>query len=137
MGMPSPPSGLVKRLLVLALLTGTWFALRQQVQKSSTADSLPAGAASEPIQLAGLPDFLEIGVANQRVVLDVLAQNDRQWQPRLVLNADGHQKYTYQLRPGFPQLSLAEIQELLRSPPDYTSDVESVSYTHLTLPTKA
>ena len=76
MGMPSPPSGLVKRLIVLALLTGTWFALRQQFQKSSTADFLAAGAASLPIQLAGLPDFLEIGVASQRLVLDGLAQND-------------------------------------------------------------
>ena len=113
MGIPSSLFGLGKRLIVLALLTGTWFGLRQQFQKPLTVEPLLAGGTSAPIQLAGLPDFLEIGVANQSLVLDVLAQNDRQWQPRLVVNADGHRKYTYQLRPGLPQLSLAEIQALL------------------------
>ena len=126
MGIPSSLSGLGKRLIVLALLTGTWFGLRQQFQKPPTVEPLSAGGTSAPIQLVGLPDFLEIGVENQSLVLEVLAQNDRQWQPRLVVNADGRRKYTYQLRPGFPQLSLAEIQALLRSPPDYTSDVESI-----------
>ena len=81
MGIPSSSSGLGKRLIVLALLTGTWFGLRQQFQKPLTVEPLLAGGTSPPIQLAGLPDFLEIGVANQSLVLDVLAQNDRQWQP--------------------------------------------------------
>ena len=126
MGIPSSPSGLGKRLIVLALLTGTWFVLRQQFQKPPTVEPLSAGVASAPIQLAGLPDFLEIGVANQRLVLDVLAQNDRQWQPRLVVNHQGLQEYTYRQRSGAPELSLKDIQALLRSPPDYTSDVESI-----------
>ena len=126
MGIPSSSCGLGKRLIVLALLTGTWFVLRQQFQKPSTVEPLSAGVASAPIQLAGLPDFLEIGVANQRLVLDVLAQNDRQWQPRFVVNDQGHQEYTYRQRPGAPKLSLQDIQALLRSPPDYTSDVESI-----------
>ena len=126
MGIPSSSSGLGKRLIVLALLTGTWFVLRQQFQKPPTVEPLSAGVASAPIQLAGLPDFLEIGVANQRLVLDVLAQNDRQWQPRLVVNHQGLQEYTYRQRPGAPELSLKDIQALLRSPPDYTSDVESI-----------
>jgi len=125
-GIPSSSSGLGKRLIVLALLTGTWFVLRQQFQKPPTVEPLSAGVASAPIQLAGLPDFLEIGVANQRLVLDVLAQNDRQWQPRLVVNHQGLQKYTYRQRSGAPELSLKDIQALLRSPPDYTSDVESI-----------
>ena len=126
MGIPSSSSGLGKRLIVLALLTGTWFVLRQQFQKPPTVEPRSAGVASAPIQLAGLPDFLEIGVANQRLVLDVLAQNDRQWQPRLVVNHQGLQEYTYRQRPGAPELSLKDIQALLRSPPDYTSDVESI-----------
>lgn len=126
MGIPSSPSGLGKRLVVLALLTGTWFVLRQQFQKPPTVEPLSAGVASAPIQLAGLPDFLEIGVANQRLVLDVLAQNDRQWQPRLVVNHQGVQEYTYRKRSGAPEFSLKDIQALLRSPPDYTSDVESI-----------
>ena len=126
MGIPSSSSGLGKRLIVLALLTGTWFVLRQQFQKPPTVEPLSAGVASAPIQLAGLPDFLEIGVANQRLVLDVLHQNDRQWQPRLVVNHQGLQEYTYRQRPGAPELSLKDIQALLRSPPDYTSDVESI-----------
>ena len=126
MGIPSSSSGLGKRLIVLALLTGTWFVLRQQFQKPPTVEPLSAGVASTPIQLAGLPDFLEIGVANQRLVLDVLSQNDRQWQPRLVVNHQGLQEYTYRQRPGAPELSLKDIQALLRSPPDYTSDVESI-----------
>ena len=126
MGIPSSSSGLGKRLIVLALLTGTWFVLRQQFQKPPTVEPLSAGVASAPIQLAGLPDFLEIGVANQRLVLDVLAQNDRQWQPRLVVNHQGLQEYTYRQRPGAPELSLKDLQALLRSPPDYTSDVESI-----------
>ena len=126
MGIPSSSSGLGKRLIVLALLTGTWFVLRQQFQKPPTVEPLSAGVASAPIQLAGLPDFLEIGVANQRLVLDVLAQNDRQWQPRLVVNHQGLQEYTYRQRPGASELSLKDIQALLRSPPDYTSDVESI-----------
>ncbi len=126
MGIPSSSSGLGKRLIVLALLTGTWFVLRQQFQKPPTVEPLSAGVASAPIQLAGLPDFLEIGVANQRLVLDVLAQNDRQWQPRLVVNHQGLQEYTYRQRSGAPELSLKDIQALLRSPPDYTSDVESI-----------
>ena len=87
--MPSPSSGLGQRLIVLALLTGTCLVLSQQFQKPPTVEPLPAGVTSAPIQLAGLPDFLEIGVANQRLVLDVLAQNDRQWQPRLVVNGKG------------------------------------------------
>ena len=126
MGIPSSSSGLGKRLIVLALLTGTWFVLRQQFQKPPTVEPLSAGVASAPIQLAGLPDFLEIGVANQRLVLDVLAQNDRQWQPRLVVNHQGLQEYTYRRRSGAPEFSLKDIQALLRSPPDYTSDVESI-----------
>ena len=126
MGIPSSSSGLGKRLIVLALLTGTWFVLRQQFQKPPTVEPLSAGVASAPIQLAGLPDLLEIGVANQRLVLDVLAQNDRQWQPRLVVNHQGLQEYTYRQRSGAPELSLKDIQALLRSPPDYTSDVESI-----------
>ena len=126
MGIPSLSSGLGKRLIVLALLTGTWFVLRQQFQKPPTVEPLSAGVASAPIQLAGLPDFLEIGVANQRLVLDVLHQNDRQWQPRLVVNHQGLQEYTYRQRPGAPELSLKDIKALLRSPPDYTSDVESI-----------
>ena len=126
MGIPSSSSGLGKRLIVLALLTGTWFVLRQQLQKPPTVEPLSAGVASAPIQLAGLPDFLEIGVANQHLVLDVLAQNDRQWQPRLVVNHQGLQEYTYRQRSGAPELSLKDIQALLRSPPDYTSDVESI-----------
>ena len=126
MGIPSSSSGLGKRLIVLALLTGTWFVLRQQFQKPPTVEPLSAGVASAPIQLAGLPDFLEIGVANQRLVLDVLHQNDRQWQPRLVVNHQGLQEYTYRQRPGAPELSLQDIQALLRSPPDYSSDVESI-----------
>ena len=126
MGIPSSSSGLGKRLIVLALLTGTWFVLRQQFQKPPTVEPLSAGVASAPIELAGLPDFLEIGVANQRLVLDVLAQNDRQWQPRLVVNHQGLQEYTYRQRSGAPELSLKDIQALLRSPPDYTSDVESI-----------
>ena len=113
-------------MIVLALLTGTWFVLRQQFQKPPTVEPLSAGVASAPIQLADLPDFLEIGVANQRLVLDVLHQNDRQWQPRLVVNHQGLQEYTYRQRPGAPELSLKDIQALLRSPPDYTSDVESI-----------
>ena len=126
MGIPSSSSGLGKRLIVLALLTGTWFVLRQQFQKPPTVEPLSAGVASAPIQLAGLPDFLEIGVANQRLVLDVLAQNDRQWQPRLVVNHQGLQEYTYRQRSGAPGLSLKDIQALLRTPPDYSSDVESI-----------
>ncbi len=126
MGIPSSSSGLGKRLIVLALLTGTWFVLRQQFQKPPTVEPLSAGVASAPIQLAGLPDFLEIGVANQRLVLDVLHQNDRQWQPRLVVNQQGLQEYTYRQRSGAPEFSLKDIQALLRSPPDYTSDVESI-----------
>ena len=126
MGIPSSSSGLGKRFIVLALLTGTWFVLRQQFQKPPTVEPLSAGVASAPIQLAGLPDFLEIGVANQRLVLDVLAQNDRQWQPRLVVNHQGVQEYTYRKRSGAPEFSLKDIQALLRSPPDYTSDVESI-----------
>ena len=73
---------------------------------------------SAPIWLAGLPDFLEIGVANQRLVLDVLAQNHRKQQPRLVVNDKGRQEYIYRQRPGAPESSLQEIQALLRSPPD-------------------
>ena len=126
MGIPSSSSGLGKRLIVLALLTGTWFVLRQQFQKPPTVEPLSAGVTSAPIQLAGLSDFLEIGVENQRLVLDVLAQNDRQWQPRLVVNHQGLQEYTYRQRSGAPELSLKDIQALLRSPPDYTSDVESI-----------
>ena len=126
MGIPSSSSGLGKRLIVLALLTGTWFVLRQQFQEPPTVEPLSAGVASAPIQLAGLPDFLEIGVANQRLVLDVLAQNDRQWQPRLVVNHQGLQEYTYRQRSGAPEFSLKDIEALLRSPPDYTSDVESI-----------
>ena len=126
MGIPSSSSGLGKRLIVLALLTGTWFVLRQQFQKPPTVEPLSAGVASAPIQLAGLPDFLEIGIANQRLVLDVLNQNDRQWQPRLVVNHQGLQEYTYRQRSGAPELSLKDIQSLWRSPPDYTSDVESI-----------
>lgn len=126
MGIPSLSSGLGKRLIVLALLTGTWFVLRQQFQKPPTVEPLSAGVASAAIQLAGLPDFLEIGVANQRLVLDVLAQNDRQWQPRLVVNHQGLQEYTYRKRSGAPEFSLKDIQALLRSPPDYASDVESI-----------
>ena len=125
-GMPSPSSGLGKRLIVLALLTGTWLFLRQQVQKPSAVEPLAAGVTSAPIQLAGLPDFLEIGVANQLLVLNVLAQNDRQWQPRLAVNHQGLQEYTYRQRPGAPELSLQDIQALLRSPPDYASDVASI-----------
>ena len=126
MGIPSSSSGLGKRLIVLALLTGTWFVLRQQFQKPPTVEPLSAGVTSAPIRLAGLPDFLEIGVANQRLVLDVLAQNDRQWQPRFVVNDQGHQEYTYRQRPGAAELSLQDVQALLRYPPDYTSDVESI-----------
>ena len=110
----------------MALLTGTLLVLRQQFQKPPTVEPLAAGVTSAPIQLAGLPDFLEIGLANQRLVLDVLYQNDRQWQPRLVVNHQGLQEYTYRQRPGAPELSLKDIQALLRSPPDYTSDVESI-----------
>ena len=124
--MPSPSSGLGQRLIVLALLTGTWLVLREQFQKPPTIEPLPAGVTSAPIQLAGLPDFLEIGVANQRLVFDVRAKNDRQWQLRLVVNDKGRQEYTYRQRPGAPELSLQDIQALLRSPPDYVSDVASI-----------
>ena len=124
--MPSPSSEMGQRLIVLALLTGTWLVLRQQFQKPPTVEPLPAGVTSAPIQLAGLPDLLEIGVANQRLVLDVLAQNHRKQQPRLVVNDKGRQEYTARQRPGAPELSLQDIQALLRSPPDYASDVASI-----------
>ena len=42
------------------------------------------------------------------------------------MNDKGRQEYTYRQRPGAPELSLKDIQALLRSPPDYTSDVESI-----------
>ena len=70
MGMPSRSSGLGQRLIVLTLLTGTWLVLRQQFQKPPTVEPHPAGVTSAPIQLAGLPGFLEIGVSNQRLVLE-------------------------------------------------------------------
>ncbi|GIS14278.1 MAG: hypothetical protein CM15mP116_08610 [Synechococcus sp.] len=64
---------------------------------------------------------MEIGVANQRRLLEVLAQNDPQWQPRLVVHDDGRREYTYRLPKGAPELSLPEIKALLRSPPDYST----------------
>ena len=124
--MPSPSSGLGERLIVLALLTGTWLVLRQHFPKPPIVEPLATGVTSAPIQLAGLPDFLEIGVANQGLVLDVLAQNDRQWQPRVIMNDQGRQDYTYLRRSGAPELSLQDIRNLMRSPPDYASDVTSI-----------
>ena len=124
--MPSPSSGLGERLLVLALLTGTWLVLRQHFPKPPIVEPLATGVTSAPIQLAGLPDFLEIGVANQGLVLDVLAQNDRQWQPRVIMNDQGRQGYTYLRRSGAPELSLQDIRNLMSSPPDYARDVTSI-----------
>ena len=42
------------------------------------------------------------------------------------MNDKGRQEYTYRQRPGAPELSLQDIQALLRSPPDYASDVASI-----------
>lgn len=123
----SPPHGLRRRLIALALLTGAWLVLRQQLQKPAAQYPPPPGATSAPIQSVKLPDFMEIGVANQRRLLEVLAQNDRQWQPRLVVHDDGRREYTYRLPKGAPELSLPEIKALLRSPPDYSDDAESIT----------
>ena len=124
--MPSPLPGLGKRLIFLALLAGTWLVLRQHFLKQPTVEPLATGVTSAPFQLTSLPDFLEIGVANQGLVLDVLAQNDRQWQPRIIMNKQGRQDFTYLKKPGAPELSLQDIQDLLRSPQDYSSDVASI-----------
>lgn len=124
--MPNPPGELRRRLVVLVLLSGLWFGVRQQLQKPVSPGPAARENDAAPVQLARLPDWLEIGVANQRRVLDVLAQNDRQWQPRLVIHDDGRREYTYRLQRGAPQLTLAEIQALLRSPPDYSADAASI-----------
>lgn len=124
--MPSPPRELRRRFIALALLTGLWLVLRQLLQQPSPQNPPTSGVASGPLRLAQLPDYLEIGVANQRRVLEVLAQNDRQWQPRLVIHDDGRREYTYRLPTGASELSLPDIQALLRSPPDYSNDAESI-----------
>ena len=124
--MPSPLPGLGKRLIFLALLAGTWLVLRQHFLKQPTVEPLATGVTSAPFQPTSLPDLLEIGVANQGLVLDVLAQNDRQWQPRIIMNKQGRQDFTYLKKPGAPELSLQDIQDLLRSPQDYSSDVASI-----------
>ena len=125
--MPSPPRELRRRFIALALLTGLWLVLRQLLQQPSPQNPPTSGVASGPLLLAQLPDYLEIGVANQRRVLEVLAQNDRQWQPRLVVHDDGRREYTYRLPKGAPELSFPEIKALLRSPPDYSDDAESIT----------
>ena len=43
-----------------------------------------------------------------------------------IVNDKGRREYTYRQRPGAPELSLQDIQALLRSPPDYASDVASI-----------
>lgn len=121
------PRGLHRRLIALALLGGAWFVVRQQLQRTAAQNPLPSGATSAQIQSARLPDALEISVTNQRQVLEVLAQNDRQWQPRLVVRDDGRREYTYRLPKDVPELSLSKIQALLRSPPDYSKDAESIT----------
>ena len=127
MGMPNPPRELCRRFIALALLTGLWLVLRQLLQQPSPRNSPSSGVAPGPLRVAQLPDYLEIGVANQRRVLEVLAQNDRRRLPRLVIHDDGRREYTYRLPKGAPELSLPEIKALLRSPPDYSNDAESIT----------
>ena len=121
------PRGLHRRLIALALLGGAWLVVRQQLQRTAAQNPLPSGATSAQIQSARLPDALEISVTNQHQVLEALAQNDRQWQPRLVVHNDGRREYTYRLPKGAPELSFPEIKALLRSPPDYSDDAESIT----------
>lgn len=60
-------------------------------------------------------------------LLERLSIADRQWQPRVEPLPDGGQRYLYKRRLGEPELSLAQIQELLANPPTFGEEQQAIS----------
>jgi|688.fasta_scaffold00018_133 hypothetical protein len=91
--------------------------LRQIKVVKSLQESLPPVA----------PEIRMASVFNTEDLLSQLEDADLQWHPQEEILADGSTRYLYKRREGEPDLSVAELQRLLKSPPTFQQERKDIT----------
>ena len=114
--------GLVTLSVFLAALPDVWrqaavLAVRPSglpslLQRQSSSPEAPAQAAAESMAPSSL--------------LAQLQEGDRQWLPRAEPLEDGGIRYLYKRRPGEPELSIAQIKDLIAHPPSHEAERRAI-----------
>lgn len=91
--------------------------LRQIKVVKSLQESLPPVA----------PEIRMASVFNTEDLLSQLEDADLQWHPQEEILANGSTRYLYKRREGEPDLSVAELQRLLKSPPTFQQERKDIT----------
>ena len=73
-----------------------------------------------------LPQDFAISAQRDALLFSQLEQGDRAWQPQAIPIPGGGTRYTYKRRAGDPPLSLEQIRWLIRNPPSFSSERQSI-----------
>ena len=117
----------IKAVLGFALLlTAALLSLKQQTKRESSlgdpAAEITLGAPSQAGPTLGSPDQL-----GSNAVLEQLALADRQWVPKAERLANGSTRFSYKRRAGEPSLSIEQIKDLMKNPPTFSIERQSIS----------
>jgi len=127
----------IKAVLCFALLlTAALLSLKQQSKREvslgdpSLGDpSLADPAAEIPLEApsqAG-PTLGSSDQVGRKEVLEQLALADRQWVPKAERLANGSTRFSYKRRAGEPSLSIEQIKDLMKNPPTFSIERQSIS----------
>lgn len=122
----------IKAVLGFALLlTAALLSLKQQSKRDSSLGDSSLGDPAAQITLGppsqagprlGSPDQL-----GSKAVLEQLALADRQWVPKAERLANGSTRFSYKRRAGEPSLSIEQIKDLMKNPPTFSTERQSIS----------
>jgi hypothetical protein len=117
----------IKAVLGFALLlTAALLSLKQQSKRDSSlsdpAAQITLGPPSQAGPRLGSPDQL-----GSKAVLEQLALADRQWVPKAERLANGSTRFSYKRRAGEPSLSIEQIKDLMKNPPTFSTERQSIS----------
>jgi hypothetical protein len=117
----------IKAMLGLVLLLmAALLSLKQQSKGIPPLADPVAKITSEAHSKPG-PSWRRPDQFDRSEILEQLALADRQWVPKAELLANGSTRFSYKRRAGEPSLSIDQIKGLMRHPPTFSMERQSIS----------
>ena len=124
---PQPPP-LPALLVAGVLLLGGGLLSHWQEQRAGGGTGVPVAstAGGGPSPQPPQPAQTQLDSGTQAALLARLEEADRQWLPRVERLPDGGNRYVYKRRAGDPPLNLEQVKQLLRHPPRFEREQDTI-----------